>query len=188
LPHWKRSTDEEDAKYSDWTLDVTFINDNDNDNDNNNNASDANVSYSVHKYILGLQSEYFEGIFRGPPDDDDDDKENGFFSESYQKRSSIKLPAARNVVTIDHFENVLDYLYTGKLELDCDNAVAIVYFGDYFGIHLLKEHAQNFIQKSISVATLSAFKFNPSIASSRILAKFFQDELRVYLVFVLELV
>lgn len=164
MPHWTRSTDDEETKYTDWTLDLNFSTTTTTTINDDDNASDV-VSYSVHRYPLGLQSEYFDGIFRS--------SDEGGFSESHQKRSVIKLPTP--FVTIYHFEKLLDYLYTGKLVLESDNAVAMLYFGDYFGIGPLKELAQKFIGKSIAVATASACIFNPSTTSSKLLAKYYQD-------------
>ena len=151
LPCWTRLTDGEEAKYADWTLDVNL---------SNNDASDI-VSYSVHRYQLGLQSEYFKGIFRGP--------DEGEFSDSIQSRSTIKLPMP--FVEFLHFEKMLDYLYTDKLVVDWESVVALIYFGDYFGINSLKEQAQTFMGKSIANAT---WELNISASSSMVLLSHYQ--------------
>jgi len=82
--------------------------------------------------FLALNSNYFKSIF-----------EEDRFSESHQKQSTIRLPLSG--ITSEHFELLLDYFYTGELELDRSNAVAAVYFGDYFGIPSLKKQALAFV-------------------------------------------
>ena len=149
----------EDAKYTDWSLDVRLP-----DNSDGNEASDV-VSYSVHRYQLGLQSEYFEGIFR--------DSDEGRFSESHQKCSTIKLPTP--IIKIQHFEYLLDYLYTSKFRLDSNNAIPMVYFGDYFGIIPLKERAQSFIRKIIATAHTCASETDTSVSFSMILSMLYKD-------------
>ena len=132
LPSWTKSSatnDENEAECSDWNLNV-YCNNNDNDV----------VSYSVHRFAFVTQSEYFKSIFRL------EDTTGVGFSESHQKCSTIKLPYS---VTLQHFETLLDYLYTGVLKEDSGNAVSMVYFGDYFGIILLKDHAQRYLRKLI---------------------------------------
>mmetsp|Transcript_21158 Transcript_21158/g.23731 ORF Transcript_21158/g.23731 Transcript_21158/m.23731 type:complete len:636 (+) Transcript_21158:119-2026(+) len=167
LPHWTRSTDDEEAKYADWMLDVSFSSITTTTTTTNNDSADV-ISYLVHRYFLGTKGDYFEDIFRR----DTNDKEDGC-SESHQKRSAIQLPAP--FVTIGHFESLLDYLYTGKSTLDCNNAIAMVYFGDYFGIIPLKEESQSFICKSITAAIEYAFDIRPSMESSDKLATFYDD-------------
>ena len=132
LPSWTKSSttnDENETECSDWKLNV-YCNNDDNDV----------VSYSVHRFAFVTQSEYFKSIFRL------EDTTGVGFSESHQKCSTIKLPTS---VTLQHFETLLDYLYTGVLKEDSGNAVSMVYFGDYFGINLLKDRAQRYLRKLI---------------------------------------
>jgi hypothetical protein len=159
LPSWTKSSatadDENETECSDWTLDVYF----------NNNDNDV-VSYSIHRFSFVTQSEYFKSIFRL-------DTTGVGFSESHQKCSTIKLPAP--VVTIQHFETLLDYLYTGKLKLNDTNAVSMVYFGDYFGINLLKEQAQRFLRRKIDDCKDGMFDDVDGSVASELLAKFYRD-------------
>ncbi|OEU07028.1 hypothetical protein FRACYDRAFT_252436 [Fragilariopsis cylindrus CCMP1102] len=112
------------------------------------------------------RSEYFKGIFRL-------DTTGVGYSESHQKCSTIKLPAP--VVTIQHFETLLDYLYTGKLKLNDTNAVSMVYFGDYFGINLLKEKAQRFLRRNIDDCKGKLLGDVDGSVASGLLAKFYRD-------------
>ncbi|OEU18092.1 hypothetical protein FRACYDRAFT_238526 [Fragilariopsis cylindrus CCMP1102] len=168
---WTKSP-EEAAKYSDWSLDVKrqdatdygtvvekkieeamvatkvpFRNDTLLDAKDSKKTADGTViTYSVHRNILELHSDYFKGIF------------GRAFRESNKKRNIIKLPTS--VVTLQHFETFLNYCYTGKLKLHSNNAVAMVYFGDYLDDKELSKRGQNFIWYSIKNASgedLSAY-------------------------------
>jgi len=95
------------------------------------------------------------------------------YSESHQKCSTIKLPAP--VVTIQHFETLLDYLYTGKLKLNDTNAVSMVYFDDYVGINLLEGQAQRFLRRNIDDCKGRLFGDVDGSMASGLLAKFYRD-------------
>jgi hypothetical protein len=94
------------------------------------------------------------------------------FSESHQKYSTIKLPAP--VVTIQHVETFLDYLYTGKLKLNDTDAVSMVYFGDYL-VLILKEQAQRFLRRKIDACKDGMFGDVDGSVASELLAKFYRD-------------
>jgi hypothetical protein len=128
---WTKSP-EEAAKYSDWSLDVKR-------QDITKYGDDTVITYSVHRNILELNSDYFKSIF------------GEAFKESNNKRNTIELPAS--VVTLQHLESLLDYCYTGTLVLDNNNAVAMVYFADYLQIKELLNQTQIFIRKSIRKAS-----------------------------------
>ena len=172
LPRWTKSPDEE-ANFADWKIDVkcrnTLISRRDDNSirlitEENTAASTVtttsvaknDVSYSVHRIFLGSNSDYFKSIFRVDG-----------FSESHQKCSIIELPSP--TVTLKHFEILLNYFYTGELHLNFSNAVAIVYFGDYFGIMSLKTRARSFIGNSIADCSKSIGK------ASEELATYYQD-------------
>ena len=123
---WTKSPEDE-ANYADWKIQVRYypITSSSSKSDDNNERGDPSnkenttaavtettdvVTYSVHRSSLGLKSEYFESIFLGG------------FSESSERHSKI-LPAP--VVTLEHFETVLEYCYTGKVNLNCINANSI---------------------------------------------------------------
>ena len=160
LPRWTKAPDEE-ADFADWKIDVkvkvhkgTTAS---NATTTTTAVTDVVVSYSAHRLRLELKSDYFKSIFRM----------DGFY-ESHQNSSTIELPSP--AVTLKHFETLLDYFYTGKLALDSSNAVAMVYFGDYFGMNSLKARARTFIEKSIADSSTS----NPNKASE-MLAAYYQD-------------
>ena len=148
---WTKSPEDE-ANYADWKIQVRYypITSSSSKSDDNNERGDPSnkenttaavtettdvVTYSVHRSSLGLKSEHFESIFLGG------------FSESSERHSKI-LPAP--VVTLEHFETVLEYCYTGKVNLNCINAISITYLSDYLGMEELKEQAQGFTRKWIN--------------------------------------
>lgn len=170
--HWSKSP-EKDAKYADWKIEVRYYpttsttvppieknNDpggdtggvgdsEENTNDAKESKTDMNdvdlldspqkateaVTYSVHRSTLGVQSEYFERIFLGG------------YSESTQQKNSIELPAP--LVTLDHFETVLEYCYTETLALTPENVVSIIHLSDYLGIEELRKKSQSYVRGAI---------------------------------------
>ncbi len=137
---WARLPEGE-TKYSDWQIDVRFISGDDFD-------KDETISYLVHRYAIGPQSTYFNVAF---------DDNNGF-SESRVRRSTIQLPADRDI-TRTHFEYFLDFMYDSstikKLELDPDKALAMLYLADYFGVQTAREQVQKFLQSELNSPTCS---------------------------------
>jgi hypothetical protein len=159
-PHWARLP-HDDTHYSDWQIDVRFVHGNSSDDDYNINSSsntsssdDDNhgdeevVSYRVHRYIMGLQSQYFNIVFR----------HDHAFSESHERRSAIEFPAHTGI-TRQHFEDFLDFLYdtrtNKKLELDSDKGLAMLYLADYFGLEKIREQALEFLRSQLTSRTCS---------------------------------
>mmetsp|Transcript_13817 Transcript_13817/g.32241 ORF Transcript_13817/g.32241 Transcript_13817/m.32241 type:complete len:595 (+) Transcript_13817:103-1887(+) len=150
---WSKSPEDE-AKYSDWKIDVRYFpaetrpsketeetgqeeSPTDNDDTLSENVPKATevVTYSVHRSTLGIQSEYFERIFLGG------------YSESIRKKNTIVLPVP--LVTLAHFECVLEFCYLETANLNTDNVVSIIYLSDYLGIEELRNQAQAYVRKGI---------------------------------------
>jgi hypothetical protein len=157
--HWFSNGE---AEFSDWSLvvkefvsvDSSIFTSATTTTSSGHSMTEKVITYSVHKSILGPNSVYFKNSFS---------KKNGL-KESRENSGTIELPSP-NIITIQHFETLLDYFYTENLKLDNSNAVAMVYFGDYFGMEKLLERAQDFIRKSILQET----------AKSKELAAYYQD-------------
>jgi hypothetical protein len=155
--HWSKSPDEE-SKYSDWNIEVRYFattaapltqSDTTNKGDDGKamSAADDKIlfeppptkteveTYSVHRSILGVQSEYFERIFLGG------------YAESAQKKNTIELPSP--LLTPAHFENILEFCYTETVKLDSMNVVSIIHLSDYLGIEELRKQAQEFVRGGI---------------------------------------
>lgn len=147
---WSKSP-QEDAKYADWKIEVRCVptgieiatsNDETETKDKIEVSLDDSlpksievVTYSVHRSTLGVQSEYFERVFLGG------------YAESTQKKSAINLSTP--VVTLEHFENILDYFYTEEVNLNSDDVVSIIHLSDYLGIEELRKQAQAFVRTAI---------------------------------------
>mmetsp|Transcript_7471 Transcript_7471/g.18692 ORF Transcript_7471/g.18692 Transcript_7471/m.18692 type:complete len:526 (+) Transcript_7471:200-1777(+) len=147
--HWARSSCLDDVKYADWKLHVQYFSDDyqnqvaNQDDGLTIDVETTNImTYSVHRSSLGVHSDYFEKIFLGG------------FSESRQGESNIHLPAP--TVTLEDFEIVLEYCYTGMVDLNARHIISVLNLGDYFGIETLKSKAENFIQSQLH-ATSSHF-------------------------------
>ena len=115
MPNWARLPDQE-TEYSDWQIDVKFRKDD----------GTHDVSYLVHRFRLGEESNYFKRICG--------DNETSF-TESHENRSSIELPVFQ-----EDFELFLDYLYAESKEKKSfikefpDSNLALLYLTDYFDL------------------------------------------------------
>ena len=136
--HWWAKPPQE-GNFTDWSLNVR-IKDTDDD-------EEATVTtYLVHRSSL-VQGDYFKPIF------------DGQFLESQQKRSEIEFPTPD--ITLDHFETLLDYFYSGEIELDSSNAIPILWLSNYLQVTqlemLAQDHIRNTIEKPLQCDTLFTF-------------------------------
>ena len=145
---WSKSP-QESAKYADWKIEVRHFPTKTSSSKTEEESPDGNdtsvlestlepsevTTYSVHRSTLGVQSEYFERIFLGG------------YSESTNETNTIEMPVP--LVTIDHFECVLEFCYTETVNLDSDNVISIIHLSDYLGIEELRNQAQAYVRKDI---------------------------------------
>ncbi len=155
--HWSKTPDK-DAKYSDWKIQVKHFSVETSQSMDTGDADGKEsqamkdifiaddppkatevVTYSVHRSTLGVQSEYFERIFLGG------------YSESTLKKNTIKLPSP--LVTFEHFECILEYCYTGAIDLNGGNVVSIINLSDYLDIEELRKKAQAYVRTAIHQVT-----------------------------------
>lgn len=117
--------------HSDWKIEITHT----------TAADDVSSSktdlYHVHKCIMSIgsrQSDYFHALFH----------DGGRFAETKHGKSTIPLhPLAAAAVPV-----MLDYIYTGDLQINHENATALHYLGDYFSIPSLGKQVKKFWHKS----------------------------------------
>mmetsp|Transcript_13856 Transcript_13856/g.28103 ORF Transcript_13856/g.28103 Transcript_13856/m.28103 type:complete len:550 (-) Transcript_13856:473-2122(-) len=140
--HWAKSANLEDAKYADWKISVRYYSEDDQQQETSpNNTATIGVletdvvTYSVHRSSLGIHSKYFEKIFLSG------------FSERTQGESTMELPSP--TTTLEHFETVLEYCYTGTVDMNPRNIISILYLSDYLRIEALMGLAQNFMKNEI---------------------------------------
>lgn len=65
-------------------------------------------------------------------------------------------------VLLDHSDpesllQLLRYMYTGSIELTSDSALPLLSLANRFGIHLLKDHCEQFITRELNVENCSLF-------------------------------
>ena len=124
---------DKDESFSDWTIEVSDI--------NNNGESNSKKTYHVHKNILGLgpkKSGYFEAILK-----------SGQFSESCNSTSVVELPS--DIAAC--FPDFLDYMYAQPSECKCiinrENRRALQYLAKYFLVPKLTSAIHGFIEQDI---------------------------------------
>ena len=123
MPIW--SNDKYDENLSDWTLTIN-----------------GEKQYFVHRLALHPPRgprvcEYFRPLFYSPK----------LWNESQSSSSSVELPPGAAAV-MDRF---LDYVYTGKTDVDMNNVVPLRFVARYFGCWSFFESVS--FRNSISVPT-----------------------------------
>ena len=136
-PSWVRLPSE-DTEYSDWQINVVF-------QSNYQEEVDV-VSYLVHRFKIGPQSNYFKSIFR----------EKNHFSEATKKMSTVEFPVGIPVLLQpSHFEHFLDFLYTNIVPggWDKQEMLSLLYLADYFGVEDLRSQAVDRIRYNLAFET-----------------------------------
>ena len=99
------------APYSDFKVTIT--------------SEDTVTTYCVHRYVLGPRSTYFKNLF-------------AFACDCVELATSTsKISLEKNASKA--VPSLLDFLYTGQIVIDEENAVALFLLSDYFGIPSLKD-------------------------------------------------
>ncbi|KAJ5078844.1 kelch like protein [Anaeramoeba ignava] len=93
-------------------------------------------TFECHRAILSSRSDYFHGLFRSQMIE----AQTGF----------IEFEDVMPQV----MENLLSYIYSGKLEINSENAVEILVFSSRFCFHDLLDFVTDFINDSLSVDTV----------------------------------
>ncbi|KAJ5071812.1 pep-cterm sorting domain-containing protein [Anaeramoeba ignava] len=94
------------------------------------------ISFKTHKSILSSRSEYFKNFFNSKIKDLEENK-------------MILLGVSSGSVY-----SILNYLYSGKIEMSLQNAVEILHFSTRFSINEVIEIASNYIQKNLQIANV----------------------------------
>ena len=99
--------------------------------------------FPAHRCVLSASSSYFQALFS------DDFRE---------KRSGVVRLEAFDFIQM---EKVLQFLYTGEVEIDLSNAQDLIMAADYLNIPSLKQNASAAMQRSIDVSNcLTLYKFS----------------------------
>eukprot|EP00536_Pseudo-nitzschia_multiseries_P014215 jgi/Psemu1/37888/gm1.37888_g len=146
---WAKAPD--DPPYSDWKLTVKYY------DDASQGPVGRQASYSIHRMIVGHKCDYFDRIFRGG------------FSESQAGKSTHPLKREHcksGVVSIKHFEALLDWFYSKKLKFTPASSMGMLCLSDYFSVETLKEEVWSYIRKELKhCSTVISEKNSSSLAT-----------------------
>lgn len=163
VPYWAKAP-EEDPPYSDWKLIVIYYDDlisNTTGISNSYSNNTREASYSVHRFVLGHKCDFFDRVFRGG------------FSESREQESTHPLPreyCELGVVSISHFEALLDWFYSKKPKFTLSSSIGMLHLSNYFAIETLNEEVWTYIRSRLQYC--SSFV---NEKSSSILAVFYRS-------------
>ncbi|KAJ5073546.1 btb/poz domain-containing protein [Anaeramoeba ignava] len=94
------------------------------------------TSFKTHKSILSSRSEYFKSLF--------DSK-----MKEYQENKLILKDISSPVLF-----SILNYFYSGKIEINLENAIEILFFSSKYLVGELIEISSNFVQKNLRIETI----------------------------------
>ncbi|KAJ5079244.1 pep-cterm sorting domain-containing protein [Anaeramoeba ignava] len=113
------------------------------------------TSFKTHKSILSSRSQYFKSLF--------DSK-----MKEYQENKLILKDVSSSILF-----SILNYFYSGKIEINLENAIQILIFSSKYLIDELIEICSNFIKKNLQIETIvdvlklsESMNFNELIDSS----------------------
>ena len=98
-------------------------------------------SFSAHRMILAASSDYFSAMFCGN------------FVERTQDSCSL------NNLTPSSFEEVLSYIYTGVLHIECNTVLDLLSTSDFLGIGAIKDYCEKFMEVNCTVENCVDYYF-----------------------------
>ncbi|KAJ5066315.1 pep-cterm sorting domain-containing protein [Anaeramoeba ignava] len=120
-----------------------FQNQNQNENENENyfdfeiicqkNTKKKPISFKTHKSILSTRSAYFKSMFNSK-------------MKEYQENKLILKDFSSSILS-----SILNYFYSGKIEINLENAVEILIFSSKYLIDELIQFASQFIKENCQV-------------------------------------
>ncbi|KAJ5076164.1 pep-cterm sorting domain-containing protein [Anaeramoeba ignava] len=123
------------------------------------------ISFKTHKSILSSRSEYFKSLFNSK-------------MKEYQENKLILKDVSSSVLF-----SILNYFYSGKIEINLENAIEILIFSSKYLIDELIYFSSNFIKKNLQFETIvdvlklsESMNFNQLIDSSyQFISKHFNE-------------
>ncbi|KAJ5069697.1 pep-cterm sorting domain-containing protein [Anaeramoeba ignava] len=94
------------------------------------------TSFKTHKSILSSRSQYFKSLFKSK-------------MKEYQENKLILQDVSSSVLS-----SILNYFYSGKIEINLENAIQILVFSSKYLIDELIEICSKFIQKNFQIETI----------------------------------
>ncbi|KAJ5073455.1 pep-cterm sorting domain-containing protein [Anaeramoeba ignava] len=121
-----------------------FQNQNQNENQNENESyfdfqiicEQNKTSFKTHKSILSSRSQYFKSLFKTK-------------MKEYQENKLILKDVSSSILS-----SILNYFYSGKIEINLENAIQILIFSSKYLIDELIQFSSNFIKKNLQFETI----------------------------------
>ncbi|KAJ5075047.1 pep-cterm sorting domain-containing protein [Anaeramoeba ignava] len=113
------------------------------------------ISFKAHKSILSSRSQYFKSLFKSK-------------MKEYQENKMILKDVSSSILF-----PILNYFYSGKIEINLENAIQILIFSSKYLIDELIQISSNFIKNNLQIETIvdvlklsEAMNFNQLLNSS----------------------
>ncbi|KAJ5067344.1 btb/poz domain-containing protein [Anaeramoeba ignava] len=121
-----------------------FQNQNQNENENEDESyfdfeiicEQNQISFKTHKSILSSRSYYFKTLFKSK-------------MKEYQENKLILKDVSSSILS-----SILNYFYSGKIEINLENAIQILIFSSKYLIDELIEISSNFIKKNLQIESI----------------------------------
>ncbi|KAJ5077306.1 pep-cterm sorting domain-containing protein [Anaeramoeba ignava] len=94
------------------------------------------ISFKTHKSILSSRSQYFKSLFKSK-------------MKEYQENKLILKDVSSSILF-----PILNYFYSGKIEINLENAIQILIFSSKYLIDELIEISSSFIKKNFQIETI----------------------------------
>ncbi|KAJ5075122.1 pep-cterm sorting domain-containing protein [Anaeramoeba ignava] len=140
-----------------------FQNQNENEKENENYfdfeiiCEQNQISFKTHKSILSSRSEYFKSLFNSK-------------MKEYQENKLILKDVSSSILF-----SILNYFYSGKIEINSENAIEILIFSSKYLIDELIEFSLNFIKKNLQIETvIDILKLSESMNLNQLLESCYQ--------------
>ncbi|KAJ5076686.1 hypothetical protein M0811_00003 [Anaeramoeba ignava] len=110
------------------------------------------TSFKTHKSILSSRSHYFKSLFKSK-------------MKEFQENKMILKDVSSSILS-----SILNYLYSGKIEINLENAIQILIFSSKYLIDELIETSSKFIKKNFQIETvIDIIKLSESMNLSKLL-------------------
>ncbi|KAJ5066416.1 lute isoform d [Anaeramoeba ignava] len=108
------------------------------------------ISFKTHKSILSTRSQYFKSLF------------NSEMKDSQEKQMILKDISSQTLFSI------LNYFYSGKIELELQNAIEILFFSSKYLIDELIEISSDFIKSNFRIESIHKLNINQQKDNQRL--------------------
>jgi tetratricopeptide (TPR) repeat protein len=97
-----------------------------------------NKKIGAHAVLLMEASDYFRAFFEGN------------FKESANRNSTEPITIPFDDFEPEHFEMLLEYVYSGLITIDPDNILSIAHLADYFDVQKLRERSETCLSQFLN--------------------------------------